>query len=192
MALDGHKPVRKSRYSIRGRYADLIDLVAFANGLDGAMAWLPRAISAGSPICEQLRADTNRILHAVARTAASSDDVLQVKVDVPAPPPANFFKIGDYARLYRSETRLHDTVLPILYESELSRLKICPVCDAVFVLLNRQSRTCSPSCSNTKRQRTFYQAHTDEERRRKLKKYRENRPRNREAVLYRRAKRRLP
>jgi hypothetical protein len=57
------------------------------------------------------------------------------------------------------------------------RLRIC-ACGTLFVALTMRTKYCTPECSNRLRQKAFYEAHTAEERERKLREYEANRERN--------------
>jgi hypothetical protein len=64
------------------------------------------------------------------------------------------------------------------------RLRICG-CGALFVALTPRAQYCTPECSNRLRQKAFYEAHTAEERERKLREYEANKERNRRARVRR-------
>jgi hypothetical protein len=154
----------RQRRPVRERYAALMSFVAFARGEDvDFMVVPPRLASAlRSP---EIREGIDAILRQVASAANSgskaSDGLPPTRdIKLPAPPADILRMIGPRPVLIRAHNALTDLVeylVRTLDETDdLSRLKVCPICETLFVALNEQSQACAPRCSNTLRQRNFW------------------------------------
>jgi hypothetical protein len=101
-------------------------------------------------------------------------------IDLPRPPASRLYVIGQRIAIQRASDVVTDVIESLcdtLEKSDLSRLKICPICDRLFVALNVKSRACPPpaGCGNTLRQRDFEKK--EQKKREKRAEYEENRKR---------------
>ncbi|MGA7870059.1 MAG: hypothetical protein WCA22_04090 [Candidatus Binatus sp.] len=85
---------------------------------------------------------------------------------------------GPPSRFTITENRLVEVVantVPRLVDAlkgrDVDRLRICPICDKLFVALNDRSKTCGAICSNRQSARDHYSKHREHEQKRKREAY---------------------
>jgi hypothetical protein len=185
------KPVRLK--PAHERFAALVNFLAFAHGenteLPGVGLRFTRAtmvngaVSPPPPLVE-LRAGIARTLRQVAQGVSAPSEPGKSPppkiFDLPRPPASQLHLIGQHVAIRRASyvgTDIVESLCATLEKSDLSRLKICPICDGLFVALNVKSRACPPpaGCGNTLRQRDFEKK--EQKKREKRAEYEENRKR---------------
>lgn len=158
--------------SVASRHWRLLGWVQFANAEEPCPPGVPLVIVRNRE--SLLRDETNAFLRRLAEAAASASETQQI-IEGPQPPRSRVI-------LWRKNVILHranDVFSVLLDELEKSgaveRLRICPVCDKLFVALNRKAAACGPKCSNIHRQRKFYSENSEEEKARKRREYKKHR-----------------
>lgn len=165
------------RIPVRKRYERMIMLVALANGerapgepegiTDAVMPFGHEGFADYGPkekFASQVR-DTLRRL-AIAETPAQG--AVTTSIMLPDLPPVGV-SVDFTGRIWRTMDFYRDQLLPALQDLDKQRLKICPICDKLFVALRTDQPTCSAACGNTHRARQFRQ---------KAKQYESNRKEN--------------
>ncbi len=103
-----------------------------------------------------------------------------IGIPLPESPPASV-TVDFNGRINKTRDFYRDQFLPALEGLEVGRLKICPICDKLFVALRLDQPACSRKCGNAHRAREF---------RRNAKRYERNRKENRRRKAAREALRR--
>jgi hypothetical protein len=152
------------RLSFTKRYGTLVKLIAIANrdpeydgetrlrdvllpfGNQGFADYGPREKLA--PWLE----DALRRL-ATARIAASGEITL-AKVSLAGVPPVELL-VGRDGLISRTMNFFHDQFLPALQGCDVRRIKVCPICNRLFVALRHDQPACSRKCANARRAREF-------------------------------------
>jgi hypothetical protein len=182
------KPVRLK--PAHERLAALVNFVAFARGEDAELPGVglrfTKATMVGGAVCPALapadvRAGIDRALRQIAEGASAPGEPGKSPppkiVELLRPPALQLHLIGQYVAVRRPNVVVIDIIeslCDMLEKSDLSRLKICPICHRLFVALNVKSRACPPpaGCGNVLRQRDF-----EKNEREKRAEYEENRKR---------------
>jgi hypothetical protein len=143
------KPER-NRPTLKERYAPLIEWVAFVNGTEDSIPSEP--LPEQSVIFrENIRGWARELLRKLAAEKVKRNDIFDFVRSLPAPQ----FMIAGRA----------------LTDRDIDRVRICPVCDKLFVALNDRARTCGAGCSNIRAAKNFYRNNREAERKRKREEY---------------------
>jgi hypothetical protein len=162
------------RISVRKRYARLIRLVAIAN----EEATLPSiSIPRLGPRSEVLgwttytRTDTlvlqiRDALRNLAKARSPEKGEPWYPITLPATTAAAGVVVSSDGTILKTSDFFRDEFLPSVVGCNVKRIKVCPICDRLFVALRLDQPACSPKCGGVHRAREF---------RRKFKLYERNR-----------------
>jgi hypothetical protein len=192
------KRVRKPAYE---RLHDLVEWLKFARGEDCELPGVPFALTRATmgprnAIPAEVREWVDAYLRNVAEaiTQGRSDSKASIpEIDLPqAPPPRiQILPSGERVLLkaFSAQHVLVEALDHLVRNTDVSRLRICPVDDRLFVALNQNSFACPPpaKCAQTLRSRRFYEKHHAAVRKQALAKYYEKRDRAAELKMVRRA-----
>ncbi len=198
------------RESVRKRHAPLLRLLAVANGdaeirdlvmvqgqrvvdygpRERFAGWLREALrklvaqapAAGAKPPPSLIDDQERA--EMARYGLTDETVprrarVAYEIELPSRPVS--VSVGADGRISSSVDFVRDQVLPALVGCDVRRIKVCPVCDRLFLALRLDQPACSRQCGHTLRSRKF---------RLNAPRYEKNRKENRRRAAARKALRR--
>jgi hypothetical protein len=158
-------PGRQRRQTLGEFYGPLIKWVNFINdcykeplplpGMD------PRLARDTSPVMqdvrEYVRDEAIEFLHGLAAVKRGDADTVEG-------PRSTFIVSGN--RLWETRSNVHD-LINALAGRDIDRVRICRVCDKLFVALNAKALTCGAVCSNRQSARNHYRKNRAAEQKRK-------------------------
>jgi hypothetical protein len=193
-------PVKKdtkarNRTPARERYAVLTEWLNFVRGESCTLPGVPlrftrttavnETIAAPVGVPSDLRKWAADYLRSVARATAeglAGNTVVRPEIEVPLTPPARIMVMPDGTRVVLEAFSVQRSLIDSLSDlvtspADLTRLRICPACDELFIAFNRMSLSCPPpkKCGQKLRSAKWYRTHHSKAQKEALARYFERR-----------------
>jgi hypothetical protein len=162
-------PNKLSRISVRKRYAPLIELARLANADPSTVRNFAVQIRGGWTVyggpnpgaARRIATYAREVLRTLATHYEPTDSAPERGPEFAVPsislPPAAAPSIYVYrdGTMRGSEDFVLKVLLPALEGRDIKRIRLCPICDAVFIAIRVDQAACSPKCANIRRIREF-------------------------------------
>jgi len=155
------------REPVYKRYAKLLKLVALANGepdglRDAIMPVGDTIVNYGPK--EKFAPLISQTLRKLAAKPVPKMGEVQVAVPLPDLSPVGIF-VDFNSTMRETKDFNRDVFLPALKGGDVRRIKVCPICDKLFVALRLDQPACSRKCGNAHRARKFRRKYESNRRR---------------------------
>ncbi len=159
------------RVCVRKRYAELITLTAIANGEAMPSISMPKigtrfedlGWSTYTPT-ETLVGQIRDALRSLANAGVPKKGEQLTRITLAAPPSVAVTIASDGIIEGRGDF-IREKFLPALEHCDVRRIRMCPICDKLFVALRLDQPACSRKCDNAHRARKFRRKYESNRRR---------------------------